>query len=182
MGPSDTTLRWLLVRRAAMFITYPPWTSWLVGEVLGNGWFPNALIKILVRRFWAVRQDVEGLSTDKRIAWGLHSFMAHLALVVDPVPVLNQLALLGVDLDGTVHIFHLLLYIPVELYSTARHLFAFRGNLPIKGLPMVVEMLTESFAVRRVVHVVTQADHISHLGESHCPIGIQCRACGRGSS
>ena len=66
-------------------------------------------------RFWAFFQDEEGLSTDKRIGWGLKSFLAHLALVVDPVPVLNQLALLGVNLDGTLHLLHLLFSVPTDL-------------------------------------------------------------------
>ena len=61
-------------------------------------------------------------------------------------------------------------YSQVGLYSTDRRLFACRGELPDEGLPRVVELPAEAFAVCRSVRAITRADHIartdhiSHLG------------------
>ena len=59
---------------------------------------------------------------DNISVWGLHSFLAHIALGVDPFPGLDQLSLLGFDPDRTVYLLHLLLSVPVDLYLTTRRL------------------------------------------------------------
>ena len=45
-----------------------------------------------------------------------------------------------------------------------RWFFAFRDYITDKGLPPVVELIAESFVVRRVMRAVPRADHFSHLG------------------
>ena len=64
---------------------------------------------------------------------------------------------------------HLLLPDPVELYSMTRHLFACRGDWPGEGLPTVVELPVEAFALHRSVHAVPQAYHVSHPEEVSPP-------------
>ena len=48
----------------------------------------------------------------------------------------------------------------VGLYTTARRLFTFRGELPNKGLLPVVELTSEAFAVRHSLRAVPPADHV----------------------
>ena len=78
------------------------------------------------------------MSTDKRTGRGLHYFLAHLAAGVDLIPGLEQLALLGFEPDRTVHLFHSLLSVPVDLYLSTSHLFACRFELSKEGLSLMV--------------------------------------------
>ena len=62
------------------------------------------------------------------------------------------------------HLLHSLFSVPVDVHSTTRRLFACRGELPGAGLPLVLELPSEAFAVRRSMRAVSREDHISHLG------------------
>ena len=53
-------------------------------------------------------------------------FLAHLASGVDPVPSVERVGLLQIDLDETVHILHSMSSVLFDLYSTARRFFAYR--------------------------------------------------------
>ena len=70
------------------------------------------------------------MSVEKRSRWGSNGFLAHLESRLDPVPGFEQVALLQVNLDGTVQDMHSLLSVPVDLYSLAQCLFPCRGELP----------------------------------------------------
>ena len=147
-----------------MVVLEPPRVPRSVGEALGTGRLLDALIKILASHFLMVCEDVRGVSTYKCTGRGLHSFLAHLELVVDPVSGLDQLALLG--LTQTERCTFFTLCYPYGSTSTKQpgiH-FSCWVDLTNKGLPTVVELLAELFVVRRIVRAVTQADHVSHLG------------------
>ena len=70
------------------------------------------------------------MSTEKRSRRGLHSFLEHIELGVDPVPGMERIFLLGVDQYGTVYLLHSLFSVPVDLYSKTRRLFACQGDMP----------------------------------------------------
>ena len=70
------------------------------------------------------KEDGGPLSQEKRSCRGVHSFLARLASRVDPVPGFERVGLLQVDLDGTVHVLPSMFSVPVDLYFTARRLFA----------------------------------------------------------
>ena len=72
---------------------------------------------------------------EKRAGWGIHSFLAHFVLAVDPFPGLERIFLMGFDQDRTVHLLHLLFSIPVDLKLRTRHLFACQGELTNKRFP-----------------------------------------------
>ena len=73
---------------------------------------------------------------------------------------------------------HSLLSVLVGLYSTARRLFASRRELTDEGLPLVLELFAEAFAMRRSVRAVPRADHVSHL-EGVAPPDWQSMPCER---
>ena len=99
---------------------------------------------------------------------------------VDPVPGLDQVTLVGVDLDGMVHFMHSLLSVWVKIYSTIQRLFAFLSKLPAEGLPPVVETphKAETFAARRSIRAVLRVDHVTHLGWMSPP-NWQTKPCKR---
>ena len=97
---------------------------------------------------------------------------------VDIIPGMEQVTLVGVDLDGMVHIFHLLLFFRVYLYLTSRFLFACWLELPTEGLPVVVEIPHESFAVQRSVCAMPQVYHVTYLGGIYLS-GWQTMPCNR---
>ena len=74
-----------------MAIPNPPWPPRSVGEVLGTGQLPDTMTGILAIRFQTVHEDGGGLPTEKRADRGFHSFLAHFASGVDPVPSLDRL-------------------------------------------------------------------------------------------
>ena len=141
----------------------PPLPHQLVGEVLGTGRLPNDIFATLSDRFRITKEDGGSLSAEKRSDRGVHSLLAHLASGVDPVPGFGWVVILQVEPDGTVYVLYTLFSIPADMYSTARRLFACRGELPRKGLTPVVELPVDIFAVLRSVRAVPRADHIIHL-------------------
>ena len=104
--------------------------------------------------------------------------MSHLASGVDPVPGFERLHLLGVYRYIMVHLVQSLFSVPVGLYSMARRLFACIGYLNGEGIPPVVEIQLESFAVWRAVRAVHQADHMSHL-DGFTPLTRKSMPCER---
>ena len=83
---------------------------------------------------------------------------------LERIPGLEQITLVGVNPEGMVNLLHLLLSFLVKLYSNRRSLFAFHGNLPAKGLPLVMEIPHDYFAERHYVHAMPRVDHMTHLG------------------
>ena len=59
-----------------------------------------------------------------------------------------------------------------------RRLFACQGDLPLEGLPPVVELPVDAFSVRRYVRALPQADHIIHL-EGVSPSAWKVTPCER---
>ena len=114
--------------------------------------------------------------TERRTGRGIHAFLSHLAYGVDTVPGFSGITLIGAYRDGPVQLLHSFLSIPVVLYSTDRRLFACLGDLPDRGLPPVVEIPMETFAVRRSVRAIPWADHVSHL-EGVTPPVWQSMSC-----
>ena len=94
------------------------------------------------------------------------------------VPGFERVALMQVDQDGTMHLLHLLLSVPVDLYSTSRRLFNFRVDLSINGFLPFVELPVDVFRVQRSVLAVPRADHVSRL-EGVTPYVWQARPCKR---
>ena len=78
-------------------------------EALGTGEIPADLSLILADRFWKVCGDGAALSSEKHSGQGLQYFLDELDSGVDPIPVLEQVKLVGVDLDIMVHLMHSLL-------------------------------------------------------------------------
>ena len=62
--------------------------------------------------------------------------------------------LVGVNLDGRMHLMHSLFSIRVDIYLTSQHLFTCLGDLPAKGLTPVVEIPHKAFAERRSIRAV----------------------------
>ena len=87
-----------------------------------------------------VHEDRGGLPTEKQAGRGLHLFLSQITSGVYPFPGLERLCLLGVDQDGTVHLFHWLLSVLVGLNFTDGRLFDWRGELPEEVLPLVAEL------------------------------------------
>ena len=128
-----------------------------IGQLLGD------LVEALLAWFRVTREDGGSLSIEKRSGRGVHSFLAYLASGVDPVPGFERVVLLQVDLDGTVHLLHLLFSVPAGLYSTAWRLFTCRGELPNEGLPSMLELTLDAFRVWCSMRTVPRAEHVSHL-------------------
>ena len=89
-----------------------------MAEDLGTGEIPAELTVILASHSRTVHEDGAALTPEKRSGWEIHSFLAQLASGVDPVPGLKPVTVVGVDLEGRVHIMHLLFSVRVDLYST----------------------------------------------------------------
>ena len=114
-------------------------------------------------RFRVTKEYGGALSPLKRCGQGVHFFPYHLASRVDTVFGFDWVGILQVDPDGKVHFLHSMFSVPVDLYSTARRLFAYQGELPLEGLTPVVELPVDVFLVRRSVRAVLMEDHISHI-------------------
>ena len=78
---------------------------------------------------------------------------------MDPVPGMERLALVRFDQDRTVHLLHSLFSFLVGPYSTDMILLAFNRELPSEGLPPVMELLYDAFAVRCAIFAVSLVDH-----------------------
>ena len=133
-------------------------------EALGTGSITSKLSAIIVGRFRVLREDRTALTPDKCSGRGIHSSLEQLTSGAEHIPGLELVAFIGVDQDVTVHLFHLLYSVLVDLYSTSRRIFFCKGELPVKGLPPVIEIPHESSAVRRFIRAVPQVDHVTHLG------------------
>ena len=94
---------------------------------------------------------------------GLHAFLSHLASGVDPVLRLELLARIFVDSDRTVQILHSLCSVLVGPYNMDRRLLAFSGDLPLEGLPMVIQLLVDILAVWCIVYATPREDHRLHV-------------------
>ena len=73
------------------------------------------------------------------------------------------MGLIAVKQERLVHLLHLLLYDLVGVYTTARNLFNFSGELLSSGTLPVLEILVEAFVVQCYVRTVPREDHKSHL-------------------
>ena len=116
----------------------PPRPPRLVVEALGTGEIPGELSAILAGRFRTVRKDGAALLSDKLSVRGINSFLEQVAPGVDRIHGLERVTLVGIEPDEMVHLFHSLFSVPFGLYSTIQRLFAFRGEFPDEGLPLVV--------------------------------------------
>ena len=143
-----------------------------------TGAIPADLSVILVNRFWTVCGDGAALSSEKHSGQGLQYFLDELDSGVDPIPVLEQVKLVGVDLDIMVILMHLLLPVRVNIYLTIRRFFTCLGDLPAKVIPLMVGTPQEVFAARRSVGAVLQVDHSTHL-EGIIPHDRKSRPCER---
>ena len=148
----------------AMVDMGPPWPPQLVAEALGNGSILGELDAILADHSRTILEDRKALSAEKRSVWGIHSFLTQLTLGLDPVPGLDRVTLVGVDLDVMVHLMHSILSVWVDIYLAIRRLFSCLGDLPAKGLPLVVDIPHEAFSAQRSVLSIPPVDHVTHLG------------------
>ena len=140
-----------------------------MAEALGTGAIPGELSAILVGRFGAVHKDGKALTPEKRSGQGVPYLLVNIASGVDHIPNLEQVAVIGFDQDGTVHLLHSLLSFPVNLYSASRRLFACWFELPAEGLSPVFDIPHNSFAARCSIHTAPQVDHVTHMGRISPP-------------
>ena len=117
----------------------------LVAEALGAGVIPSKFSAILAVHFRTVCGNGTALPPYKRLGLGIHSFLVQLVSGVGHIPGLDMVSLIGVEQDGTVHLFHSLLSVSVDLYCISPRLFACRVELTAKGLHPVVEIPQKSF-------------------------------------
>ena len=92
--------------------------------MLGTSKIPGDLVDALSERFCVTKEDGGPMSAEKRSGREVHSLLDHLASGVDPVLGFEQVDLLQVDPDGTIHLLHPMFSVPVDPYSTARRIFA----------------------------------------------------------
>ena len=97
----------------AMGAADPAQPPWPVGEVLGTGRLPDDLVRYFSDWFRVTREEGGPLSVELRYKRGIHTFIGHLAYRVDPAPVMEHPAFLGVDWDRTVHILNFFFFVPV---------------------------------------------------------------------
>ena len=108
----------------------------------------------------------------------IHSFLEQLASEKDLVPGLGWLMMAGLNPDGRVILMHLLLSFRVSAYSTQQCIFACLGNLPVEGLPSLVEIPDEDFAAQRSICTVPRVNRMTHLG-GISPLDWQTNPCKR---
>ena len=131
-----------------------PWTPWSVG---GVHWY------------WTTPQKScwgsVGSIPSHQVRWGSLSAEGCSCLRGQPLPQVFQfytpVCWLGCNSAPPALIFS----IPVSVYYTARCIFDCLRGIPEDGIPVVADILLEASAVRRAVHAVPRADHLSHLGE-----------------
>ena len=167
------------------------WSPRLVVEALGTGTIPADLAAILTAHSWTVRKDSSACTPkertfrgphavhsqtirkdgsartpEERTVRGLHSFLSHILLWEVPVPSLEHVTLVGVDKDGRVNLMHSLFCVRVEVYSTECRHFTCLGELPAKGLPLVIEDSRNFFVAWRSVCAVPQkiTRYLNHQG------------------
>ena len=139
----------------------PLWPPWLVVEALGTRSIPSELSAILAAHSSTVREDGTARTPEEHSVWVIHSFLAQLVSGEDLVPGLDWVIMVGLDPDKRVLILHSLFYVQVNFYSTHRCLFACMGEIPAKGLPPVVDITNQAFAVQLSVRAVLQVYHVT---------------------
>ena len=122
----------------AMVDPPPPRPPRLVAEALGTGEILAELAAILVAHSQTVRKDGTDLTPETHSGRGIQSFLVQLALGVDLVTGMEQVAVVGVDPDGRVHLIQLLFSVQVNVYLSQICLFDCLVQLTAKGLPPVV--------------------------------------------
>ena len=90
----------------------------LVVEALGTRSIPAKMAAILAAHSRTVRKDGTALTMEERTGRGLHAFLLHLALGEVLFPGLERVTLIGVNMDGRVHLMHFLFSVRVNVYST----------------------------------------------------------------
>ena len=73
---------------------------------------------------------------------------------MDSDPGMERLALIMVDRDRDVHVLHYLFSVQIEPHSKEHHLLYLRGELPLKGIPLIADIPVASLTVRRSVSSV----------------------------
>ena len=82
---------------------------------------------------------------------------------MDLVQKQDRLALMGVNLDGIVHLLQSFFSVTDVPYSMDRRLIAFSWEPSLEGLSKVTELTVDAFAVWRAVCVVPREDHQVHI-------------------
>ena len=104
-----------------------------------TGLLPGDLVGALSARFRVMMEDGGSMPIEKWYSQGLHSFLTHIASVLDLLPSFKRVALMQVDLNGTVHLLHLLLSVLVGLFSTARRILPEMESCPaMASLPWLI--------------------------------------------
>ena len=75
-------------------------------RIWGSVAIPGELSAVLTARFRKVCEDGEALPLEKRSGRGVNYFLAQILSVVDPIPGLEWVTLVGFDLDIMVHLLH----------------------------------------------------------------------------
>ena len=135
-----------------------------MAEALGTGAIPAELATILAAHSRNVCKDETARTPEKRSGRLIHSFLTQLASGVGPVPGLEQVTLVGLDPDRRVLLVHSLFSVWFNIYLIHRRLFNCLGDLPAKGLPLVVDIPHKDFAAWCSVSAVPRVNHITHLG------------------
>ena len=112
----------------------PPLMPRLVGEVLRTSRLPKKLAGNMLDRFWVTREDEGTLLSELRSGWGLYTLLGHIASKIYPIPGMENLSLMGIELDRMLHILHHLFYVPVGSYYMYRRWLARSGELPPGGI------------------------------------------------
>ena len=101
--------------------------------------------------------------SELRSGRGIHDFSGHLSSRMDPVPGLDLLALMGVEIDVMVHPLQSFLFFLIYPYSIDRQLFIFRGEIPPERLPLVTELLVEALVLWCTICAVPREYHQVHV-------------------
>ena len=115
MGPSEATSQWTTVVLTSKVDQDTSRTPSLVGEVPKTDQLPDEFVEALLTWFRFTKEYRSSLSQDGHSGRGLRAFLGHLTASVYPVPIFSNLALLSVNQDGTVHLLHYLLFLPVRV-------------------------------------------------------------------
>ena len=99
-----------------------------------------------------------------KLGWGIHTFLGQLAAGTGPVPSLLYLEILAAERDEVVQMMQLLLSIPFGVWNNSQRLLCFLGDMAEAGIPPLVDIPVETFAVRRTVCAILRDNHRSHLG------------------